>query len=91
MTAVGSRVDYGAVAVGATAVGVKAARSNRKSITIQNVHASQILYIGGDASVTTSNGLRIAAGAERTIEGYNGPIYGIASGAATDVRVFEVY
>jgi hypothetical protein len=88
---IGNNAAYGTVAVGATAGLILGGRSLRDSVTIQNVHATQILYIGNDASVTTSTGLKIAAGDKHSLETYNGPIYGIASGAATDTRYLEVF
>lgn len=87
---VGSTAAYGTVAIGGAAAVIKAAKTTRKSIVVQNVHATQILYVGSDSSVTTSNGLKVAAGASVTLDDYNGPVYGIASGADTDVRYFEV-
>lgn len=85
-----NRAGYGAASIGGTAALILAAKTTRQSVIVQNVHATQILYLGNDASVTTSNGLRVAAGAERVLTGYHGALYGIASGAATDVRYFEV-
>lgn len=85
-----SETAYGTVAVGASAVIVKAARMRRESILVQNVHASQVLYLGSDASVTTSNGLKVVAGESVRVR-TKGDIYGIASGAATDVRYFEEF
>lgn len=84
----GSDVSYGTVTIGGTAAVVKAGNSRRKAIVVQNVHASQDLYLGDDSSVTTSNGLKVAAG-ESILVPTTGPIYGIASGAGTDVRYFE--
>jgi hypothetical protein len=86
---VGSTLEHDSVLIGAAASVIKAAKSTRKSIVIQNAHATQILYIGG-AGVTTATGLRVAAGASVTLDDYNGVLYGIASGANTDVRYLEV-
>jgi hypothetical protein len=85
-----SETTYGTVAVGATAVLIKAERLRRESIIVQNVHASQILYLGGDASVATTTGLRLIAGDSVRLE-TKGAVYGIASGAATDTRYFEEF
>lgn len=82
--------SYAAVTIGASAAVVKSGKPSRKSILIQNLHATQVLYLGLDSSVTTSNGLRVAAGESVRIDDYNGPVYGIASGAGTDVRYLEV-
>jgi hypothetical protein len=89
----GYNANYGNVSIGATA-GVVSAAKGRRSIIVQNNHASQILYLGDDSSVTAdataTGGLKIAAGASVTIEGFKGNLYGIASGAATPVAFFEV-
>ena len=85
-----SIATYGTVSIGTSAAIIKAAKTIRKSIIIQNVHASQVLYLGTDSSVATTTGLRVAAGESVEFDDYNGVIYGIASGAATDVRYFEV-
>lgn len=92
MASLGSsdRASYGTVAIGATAGVIKAGLSTRRSILIQNVHATQVLYVGDDSSVATSTGIKVAAGESLEIADYNGPVYGIASGADTDVRYFEV-
>jgi len=81
---------YGNVAIGATAAVLVAARQARESVLIKNNHASQILYLGGNSSVTTSNGLPLAAGESVRVESKN-VIYAIASGASTDVRYFEEF
>jgi hypothetical protein len=82
--------SYGTVSIGATAAVIKATQGSRTSILIQNVHASQVLYLGDDADVTTSNGIKVPAGAAVSFDDYVGPIYGIASGAGTDVRYWQV-
>lgn len=88
---VGSHVDSASVSVGTSAAIIKAARTARRSITVQNTHASNALYLGNNPNVTTANGLRVAAGASRTFDNYNGDLYGIASGASTGARYFEVF
>ena len=53
------------------------------SVTIENLHATEPLYVGGDTTVTTANGFRIAAGKALGVA-INGDeaIYGI-SGTST--------
>lgn len=85
-----SNVSVVAVAVGTTAVQICAGRTSRNNVIVQNAHASQILYVG-PAGVDTTTGLRVAAGASVGFENFNGLLYGIASGAATDTRVLEIY
>lgn len=80
---------YGTVTVGTTAVVVVAA-SSRDFVRVKNNHATNILYLGFDANVTTANGYPLAAGQEHLIENYDGPVYGIASAAGTDVRYTEI-
>ena len=88
---VGSNLAGATVSIGGSAALIVAARATRKSLIVQNVHASQLLYLGGSA-VAVADGLRVAAaGGTQTFNDFNGPLYGIASGAATDVRVLEVY
>lgn len=91
MSRVVSKATSDTLDVGTSATLIKAGNSTRRSITIQNNHASQTLHIDGDESVTTASGLKIAAGASFTVEDYNGPIYGIASGITTTVNYFETY
>lgn len=79
---------YGNVSIGASAALVVAARQTRESVVIKNNHASQILYLGSNTSVTTSNGLPLIAGESVRLKAKQA-IYGIASGASTDVRYFE--
>lgn len=60
-----------------------------RRVLVQNVHASNDLYVGwGETGATTSVGIRVVAGAH--IEADLHPtdeIWGIASGASTGVRV----
>lgn len=80
---------YNTVSVGTSATLIRAAASARDAIIVQNAHASNLLYIGTDSSVTTSNGLRVGAGESISVP-TRGNVYGIASGASTDVRYLEV-
>lgn len=83
-------ISYGTVTVGTSATAIRVAKGTRNSIVIQNVHASNDLYIGGDDQVATTTGLKIIAGDSIKLDDFNGPVYGIASAASTDVRYFEV-
>lgn len=91
MAGVGPSGANSAVSVGASAVSVASARLARNGLVIQNAHASNTLYLGADSNVTTSNGLKVVAGGSCEFPDYQGAVYGIASGASTDVRVFEVF
>lgn len=90
MTSHGFAGNYNTVTIGAAAALIVAANGKRRSVVIQNVHATQVLYLGDDTSVTTANGLKVVAGASVNFVDFTGPLYGIASGAGTDVRYFEV-
>lgn len=81
--------SYGTVTVGTSAVLVITGAVGREEVTIQNVHASNILYLGTDSSVATTTGLKLLAGESMTVRS-GGPIYGIASGASTDVRYLSL-
>jgi hypothetical protein len=81
---------YGNKSIGTSAAVLVAARQARESVLVKNNHASQILYLGSDSSVTSSNGLPLAAGESVRIESKN-VVYAVASGATTDVRYFEEF
>ena len=80
------------VTVGNTATLIVAANTARLSLVIQN-NGSVTVYIGPDASVSTSNGVAILAnGSFQEDSGgarmYQGDIYGITD-SSSDVRVWE--
>lgn len=71
------------VSVTAVATQIVAANTARQSLTIVN-QSSTDAYIGTSASVTTANGLLLAAGASAVMLRYTGAVFGItASGTAT--------
>ncbi len=54
-------------------------------------NGSVTIYIGGNSSVTTSNGSPIPAGGARTLDLRLGSVvYAIASSAGQDVRILKV-
>ena len=71
----------------------------RRSLVIQNVHASNDLFLGffptgtdatGAAALTTGTGIRIPAGGsfiDNSPNAFSGAVYGRASASGTDVRV----
>lgn len=70
---------------------ILAANTWRCGMTLYN-NASVTVYIGTDASVATSTGMPMLAGAAYDFNGfqsYKGPIYGIAASATADVRYLE--
>ena len=83
-------MGYGAATVGTSAGVLVAANSGRQIIRIQNLENKDI-YIGGDASVTTSNGFRIAGQSSDEIEiGEFIPVYAIGEAASMDVRYMQL-
>lgn len=86
MTAKSDTITTTAVSVGTSAVLLSGASGPRERLIVQNLHATQTLYVGG-SDVTTANGLRINAGEAREFENLVGAVYGVASGVTTDVRV----
>ncbi len=89
----GLEVSYSILETAVT-VGVAAAKlpttplTGRKSLTIQNL-SSNMLYIGS-STVTAANGIRILPSGSMTIRVSDSvDIYGIASGAGSDVRTLE--
>jgi hypothetical protein len=83
-----SRGSYGANTVTTTAEVISPA-GYRGSVLIRNNHASNVLYLGFDSSVTDANGFPLAAGESVEIYDFIGEIWGYASAAGTDVRVLE--
>ena len=56
---------------------------------VKNNHATNILYIGNDSSVTAADGYPLNPGEEKLFGGSQ-TLHLIASGAATDVRYLEL-
>ena len=79
--------NHADVSIGTSAAVIKAANTSRSNIVVQNLSAND-LYIGIDSSVTVANGIRIVAGASATLT-HTAAVWGIASGASSDVRYFE--
>lgn len=85
---------YGTLSVGTSATQLKVGASDlsdRHTLIVHN-DSGNTIYVGFDNSVTTSNGLPIANGDERSFffdpnDGLN--LFGIA-GSASTVRVFEI-
>lgn len=86
----GTASNYGATTIGSgAAVRIVAANAKRDAVSIQNLHASNDLYVGPDSSVTSSTGQKVAAGGS-IAPPTRGDVYGRASGASTDVRFWEI-
>lgn len=82
---------YAAVTVPATAGGIliSAASGSRMSLAIFNT-GSATLYIGSDASVTTSNGYPVPAGTSFTDSVSIDAWYGICATSTLDIRTMTV-
>lgn len=72
-----------------TAASVLAANTSRKSCTIQNVGTVDV-YLGKDNTVTTTNGLKLAAGDTLTDDVSTDAWWGITASGTADLRVLEV-
>lgn len=86
-----SSAQNSTASVGLTAVELASSPlSNRKKILVQN-NGDKAIYIGGDNTVTTANGICIPKGASFELDwGANVNMWAISSAAAQDVRVMEV-
>lgn len=69
---------------------IASALGGRRTLLIQN-KGSKAIYLGKDATVTSSNGFELAAGAIFSIElGPNVAIFAIAASGSQDIRLLEV-
>lgn len=78
---------YGSDTVGTSAAQIRAANTARGTLLIQNLSVNEI-FIGTDSSVTTTNGIKVAAGGniELTV---TSAVYGISAVAGNDIRYLE--
>ena len=77
------------VSVGTTYTRIDQGTSGRKYILIVNNSTSDTIYVGGATTVTTANGIPVAAGASLSLNlGPSLKLYAIST-ATCDVRVFE--
>lgn len=83
-----SSVSYSAVSVGTTATLILAANTSRLSVLIRN-DGTDTVFVGGDSSVTTSDGMPIRPGESFSDDQYTGDWYGISGTAGQDMRVLE--
>jgi hypothetical protein len=85
----GQTGSYGQQDVSTTAVEVVAASAGRQSILVQNTGPEPV-YVGFDSSVTSANGVEIAAGGTYADETYAGALYAITASGGSDIRFQEV-
>jgi len=83
---------YNTVSVAATATVIMASNPERKGCIIFNT-ANQTVFLGMDASVTTSTGLPLPANSSLSNSGFGeawkGAIYGIVVSNTADCRYWE--
>ena len=84
---------YGAVSVSTNPTVILASNPQRRGCLIVNNETSATIYLGFDTSLTTANGLPLAAGASLNNSDdsalWRGVIYGIVGSATADVRYWE--
>ena len=83
----GGTVNIGAITVTTAATLIKAANTDRYSISVYN-NGSATIYVGPDDTVTTSTGMPIPAAAEREIKATTA-VYGIIAAATANIRYWE--
>ena len=81
--------DYQQVSVTNSATQLLSANTTRRAALVTNNDASTACFIG-DASVTSSTGHKLAAGASLTIP-FTGAIYAITASSTITVSASEVY
>ena len=84
-----TNIAYGGVTVGTTASQIVAERKGRRTISLYN-NSTGTIYVGGDASVTSSTGMPIPPNAERVIA-TEAAIYAIGTATNLDLRYLEEY
>lgn len=62
---------------------------NRSFAEVKNTDASISVYLGKDATVTSSNGHLLKAGEAFVFEGYTGPIWAVAASGTPTVTYME--
>ncbi len=86
-------MGYNTVTVTTSATEIVPANTQRRNVTVVNTSLSAIVYIGPDASITTSNAIPLyqnqTRDQDRVAEGWQGPIYGIVGSGTADVRYWE--
>lgn len=80
----------GQASVGTTQAQLLPPRSTRRVAVVRNTHATNGLFIGPDATVTTANGYAVPAGQAVELPGHEGPVHAVASAASTTVSWADV-
>ena len=79
-----------AESVGTSSAQMLADNSGRRSALLQNLDPDNDIFVGFDSNVTTNDGVRVGSGGQYVVDEYTGPLFAIATGSDTDVRVQEV-
>lgn len=86
-------MSYNTITVTTSATEIVPANCQRRNLILVNTDASAVMYIGPDASITTSNAIPLygkqTMSQDRIPEGYQGPIYGIVASGTVDARFWE--
>jgi hypothetical protein len=85
-----TNLTTGQATIGTTAASLVAARTLRRSVTVRNTHATNVLFLGKDSAVTTANGLAVPAGQAVDLD-YDGQVFAIASAVSTTVSFAELH
>jgi ribosomal protein S11 len=80
---------YGVQTADGTASLVLDTNENRESLLLQN-KGSEPMYVGFDNSVTTANGVEVAAGGTYADDTYTGPVYAITGGGSVNVAYQDI-
>lgn len=86
-SAANAGTNRGAVSIGTSAAVILAANTSRANLLVQNLSVND-LYIGVDSGVTVANGIEVPPNGSVLIT-HAAAVWGIASGASSDVRYFE--
>jgi hypothetical protein len=81
-------INYNQVSVATTATSIISSNTNEKVRTIKNI-GSNAIFVGGDSSVTTSNGFPIDAGETLDVSDYTGEVFGIVAAGTEDANYIE--
>jgi hypothetical protein len=81
----------GSVGTAATQIAAGASQALKLGVVLENLHATQDLYVGYDGSVTNANGYKLRPGQERAFPVSNrNVLYLYGSGATTTYSYFAV-
>jgi hypothetical protein len=83
-------IATGQATIGTTAASLVAARTLRRRVYVRNTHASNVLYLGASAAVTTANGHAVPAGTTVEID-TDAAVFAIASAITTTVTYLETF